>query len=63
MFIKRWLRKILLCITLGSGSILRTQMSREQIEELLYSMNQPTVEVVIPELNNQNEAHKIIEKP
>ena len=47
MSIKRVLRKILLCMALGCGPILRTQMSREQIEELLYSMNQPRAEVVI----------------
>lgn len=63
MSIKRVLRKILLCMTLGCGTILRTQMSREQIEELLYSMNQPRIEVVVPELDNQDEVRKIVQEP
>lgn len=63
MPIKRVLRKILLCMALGCGPILRTQMSREQIEELLYSMNQSRVEVVVPELDNQDEARRIVQEP
>ncbi|MHB8411011.1 MAG: hypothetical protein ACYDDI_03585 [Candidatus Acidiferrales bacterium] len=54
MSIKRLLRKILLCIVLGGGSVLQTQMSPEKIEEILHSMNQTRVEVVVPELDKEN---------
>jgi hypothetical protein len=49
MSVRNILRKVLLCLVLGGGSILRTQMSREEIESLLYSTNQPIAEVTLPD--------------
>lgn len=63
MSIKRYLRKILLCIVLGGGSVLQTRMSPEKIEELLHSMNQTRVEVVIPELDSQDKVRRIVQEP
>ncbi len=63
MSIKRYLRKILLCIVLGGGSVLQTRMSPEKIEEILHSMNQTRVEVVVPELDSQDEVRKIVQEP
>jgi hypothetical protein len=51
MSFRNILRKVLLCLVLGSGSILRTQMSREEIESILHSANQPRAEVTIRDEN------------
>ena len=54
--VRNILRKVLLCLVLGGGSILRIQMSREEIESLLYSTNQPRAEVTIPDENGEGDS-------
>jgi len=49
MALKSILRKMLLAIFLGFGATLRICMSREEIEEILYSSNPARVEATIPE--------------
>ncbi len=56
MSLRNILRKVLLCLVLGGGSILRTQMSREEIESLLYSTNQPVAEVSLPDENAEGDS-------
>ena len=63
MSIKRFVRKTLLCIVFGGGSVLQTRMSPEKIEELLHFMNQARVEVVVPELDSQDEVRRIVQEP
>ena len=53
MSVKHKLRKILLIATLGVGSLMGVPMTPEQIEELLYLMNQPKIEVVVKEENDE----------
>ncbi len=43
------LRKILLCLLLGMASLQGMPMRAEAIEELMHSMNEPRVELVIPD--------------
>lgn len=43
------LRKILLCLFLGMASLQGAPMRAEEIEELMHSMNQPRVELAIPD--------------
>ena len=50
---KHKLRKILLIATLGVGSLMGVPMMPEEIEELLYLMNQPKIEVVVKEENDE----------
>jgi hypothetical protein len=51
--VKHKLRKILLIATLGVGSFIGVPMTPEEIEELLYLMNQPKIEVVVEEENDE----------
>jgi len=50
--VKHKLRKILLIATLGVGSLMGVPMTPEEIEELLYRMSQPKIEVVVQEEND-----------
>jgi hypothetical protein len=43
------LRKVFLCIALGGGSFLGISMTHEKIEEILHSMNRPTIEATLPQ--------------
>jgi hypothetical protein len=49
MSLKLIMRKVLLASFLGWRAALGIGMSREEIEEVLYSNNQTRVEVTIPE--------------
>lgn len=49
--VKHKLHKILL-IALGVGSLMGVPMTPEEIEELLYLMNQPKIEVAVKEEND-----------
>ena len=51
---KHKLRKIMLITTLGVGSLMGVPMTPEEIEELLYRMSQPKIEVVVEEENDEN---------
>ena len=51
--VKHKLRKILLIATLGVGSLMGVPMTPEEIEALLYLMNQPKIEVVVKEENDE----------
>ena len=46
---KRSLRMGLLCLALGFGSFVGMQMRPEEIEELMWSMNQAKVAQTLPE--------------
>jgi hypothetical protein len=52
--VKNKLRKILLFAVLSAGSLMGVPMEPNQIEELLGLMNQPTLEVVLPEENDED---------
>ena len=43
------LRKLILCLVLGGGSIMGVPMRPNEIEELMRAMNQPRVEITIRE--------------
>ena len=47
MYFKRILRRLLLAFVLGGHDVWQVGMSREQIEELLFAMNKPRIEVTI----------------
>jgi hypothetical protein len=51
--VKHKLRKVLLIGSLGVGSLLGVPMTAEEIEELLYLFNQPRIEVVVKEENDE----------
>ncbi len=53
MSFKHKIRKVLRCLFLGGGSLLGIQMSRQQIEELLCSMNQPRAEETVSDENEK----------
>ena len=53
MSVKHKVRKILLIATLGVGSLMGVPMTPEEIEELLYLMNQPKIEVAVKEVNDE----------
>jgi hypothetical protein len=55
MSIRNILRKVLLRFMLGGRSVLGIGMSREQIEELLYSTNQTKVEVTVSKENGKGD--------
>lgn len=48
------MRKMLLAVFLGFRATLGIGMSREEIEEILYSSNQTRVEATIPEAKAQS---------
>jgi len=48
MSLNRILRRVLLAFALGGHDISGVGMSREQIEELLFAMHKPKIEVTIP---------------
>jgi hypothetical protein len=47
MSLKRILRRVLLAFVLGGHDVWGVGMSREQIEELLFAMHKPKIEVTI----------------
>jgi hypothetical protein len=47
MSFKRLLRRLLLSLVLGGNAVLGIGVSKEQIEALLYSMNQTRAEVTV----------------
>ena len=49
------LRKVFLCIAFGGGSFLGISMTHEKIEEILHSMNRPTIEATLPEDEAEDE--------
>ena len=49
MSVKHKLRKIMLIVTLGVGSLMGVPMTPEEIEDLLYRMSQTKIEVVVKE--------------
>ena len=53
MSVKHKFRKILLIATLGVGSLMGVPMTPEEIEELLYLMSQPKIEVSAKEENDE----------
>ena len=54
MALKSIMRKMLLAAFLGFRATLGIGMSREEIEEILFSSNQTRVEVTIPEEKTQS---------
>jgi hypothetical protein len=48
------LRRILLIVALGAGSLIGMPMDPGEIEELLHVMNQPTLEVVVEEEDDED---------
>ncbi len=53
MALKLIMREMLLSFVLGGRGALGIGMSREEIEAILYSMNQTRIEVTIPEQNDK----------
>jgi hypothetical protein len=51
--LKHKLRKVLLIGALGVGSLIGMPMPPEEIEELLCQMNQPTIELVVKEKDDE----------
>jgi len=49
MSIKHLLRTLLVCLTLGAGSLAGVPMKPEEIEELMHNLNQPKITVTIPD--------------
>lgn len=47
--LRRFLRKLFLCLFVGGRSLWPIRMSQEQIENLLFSTHQPKVEETLPE--------------
>jgi hypothetical protein len=47
--IKHRLRKVLLCMALGLASLAGAPMRPEEIEELMYQMNQPRIAHALPD--------------
>ncbi len=47
MSVRGKLRKVMLCAALGMGSIMGTPMRPEEIEELMWAMNQPRIELTV----------------
>jgi hypothetical protein len=62
MSFRRILRKLLLCIALGGHSVLGVGMSKEQIEDLLYAMNQTRVEMTIDEDKETDDFKQLLER-
>jgi hypothetical protein len=58
MSLKRILRRVLLAFALGGHDVLGIGMSREQIEELLFAMHKPRIEVTISGDNKDGESKK-----
>jgi hypothetical protein len=52
--VKHKLRRILLIAALGAGSLIGMPMDPGEIEELLDVMNQPTLEVVVEEEDDED---------
>jgi hypothetical protein len=52
--VKYKLHKILLIASLGAGLIMGVPMDPEEIEELLYRMDQPKVEIVVKKKDDED---------
>jgi hypothetical protein len=55
---KRILRRVLLAFALGGHDLWGIAMSREQIEELLFAMHKPRIEVTISGDDKEGESRK-----
>ena len=55
MFVKKILRRLLLAFVLGGHDVWGVGMSKEQIEELLFAMHKPKIEVAIS--NDDEKSH------
>jgi hypothetical protein len=49
MSIKHLLRTLVICLSLGLGSLAGVPMKPEEIEELMHSLNQQKITVTIPD--------------
>ena len=56
MWIKRFVRRLMLCFVLAGHSFLGARISKEKIEELLYSIHQPRAEVTISDENGEDDS-------
>jgi hypothetical protein len=56
MWIKRFLRRLMLCFALAGHSFLGARISKEKIEELMYSVHQPRAEATITDENGKDDA-------
>lgn len=52
------LSKVLVCLTLGFGSLTGAYMRPEEIEELMRTMNQPVIEMTIPDEGDKDDPLK-----
>lgn len=50
--------KVLVCLALGFGALMGTYMRPEEIEELMWTMNQPVVETTIPDQSDKDDPLK-----
>lgn len=57
--LRRFLRKLFLCLFVGGRSLWPMRMSQEQIENLLFSTHQPKVEETLPEVNEQDVGDRV----
>ncbi len=55
MSFKAKMRKMVLCLVLGAGSMMGMPMDPKQIEELLHAMNQTRVEVTVTDEEDEGE--------
>jgi uncharacterized protein YjbI with pentapeptide repeats len=58
MSLKRILRRVLLAFALGGHDVFGVGMSREQIEELLFAMHKPKIEVTISDGEKESDPNK-----
>jgi hypothetical protein len=50
--------KVLVCLALGFGALMGTYMRPEEIEDLMWTMNQPVVETTIPDQSDKDDPLK-----
>jgi hypothetical protein len=58
MSFKKILRRVFLCFVLGGHNVWGVKISREQIEQLLFAIHQPRVEMTTSDDDEKNAAKK-----
>jgi hypothetical protein len=52
------LYKLVVCLALGLGSVMGLAMRPDEIEELMRTMNQPVIEITIPDESDKDDPLK-----
>ena len=50
--------KLVVCLVLGLGSLMGLAMRPDEIEELMRTMNQPVIEITIPDQSDKDDPLK-----